>query len=62
MYSRDLLIDEIDKLPEELLPEVLDFIKFLEAKENLASASQSLSEKTFKKIWDNNEDAIYDSL
>ena len=31
MYGRDLLIDEIDKLPEELLPEVLDFIKFLEA-------------------------------
>ena len=62
MYSRDLLIDEIDKLPEELLPEVLDFIKFLEAKENLASASQSLSEKTFEKIWDNSEDAVYDSL
>ena len=62
MYGRDLLIDEINKLPEELLPEVLDFIKFLEAKENLASASQSLSEKTFEKIWDNNEDAIYDSL
>ncbi len=62
MYGRDLLINEIDKLPEELLPEVLDFIKFLEAKENLASVSQSLSEKTFEKIWDNNEDAIYDSL
>ncbi|MCL4498156.1 MAG: DUF2281 domain-containing protein [Deltaproteobacteria bacterium] len=62
MYGRDLLINEIDKLPEELLPEVLDFIKFLEAKENLASASQSLSEKSFEKIWDNNEDAVYDSL
>jgi hypothetical protein len=62
MYGRDLLINEIDKLPEELLPEVLDFIKFLEAKENLASASQSLSEKSFENIWDNNEDAVYDSL
>ena len=62
MYGRDLLINEIDKLPEELLPEVLDFIKFLEAKENLASASQSLSEKSFENIWNNNEDAVYDSL
>ncbi len=62
MYGRDLLINEIDKLPEELLPEVLDFIKLLESKENLASASQFLSEKTFEKIWDNSEDAIYDSL
>ena len=62
MYDRDLLINEIDKLPEELLPEVLDFIKLLESKENIAFASQFLSEKTFEKIWDNSEDAIYDSL
>ena len=62
MYGRDLLMNEIDKLPEELLPEVLDFIKLLESKENMVSASQFLSEKTFEKIWDNSEDAIYDSL
>lgn len=62
MSSRDLIINEIDRLPEELLPEVFDFIKFLEAKENLASASQILSEKAFEKIWDNNEDAVYDGL
>ncbi|MCL4322668.1 MAG: DUF2281 domain-containing protein [Deltaproteobacteria bacterium] len=62
MYGRDLLINEIDKLPEELLPEVLDFIKLLESRENIASTSQFLSEKAFEKIWDNSEDAIYDSL
>ncbi|MCL4428262.1 MAG: DUF2281 domain-containing protein [Deltaproteobacteria bacterium] len=62
MSGRDLIINEIDRLPEDLLPEVFDFIKFLEAKENLASASQFLSEKAFEKIWDNNEDAVYDGL
>ena len=62
MSNRDLIINEIDRLSEDLLPEVFDFIKFLEVKENIASTSQILSEKTFEKIWDNNEDAVYDSL
>jgi len=63
MSGRDLIIDEIDRLPEELLPEILDFIKFLEVKEeNTIHSSQVLSERIFKKIWDNAEDAAYDAL
>lgn len=62
MFSRNIIINEIDKLPEDLLPEVFDFIKFLEAKENTTFSSQVLSEKAFGKIWDNDEDAAYDSL
>ncbi len=37
---------ETEKLPESLL----------------AKASQELSDASFKKIWDNKEDAGYDSL
>ncbi len=63
MSGRDLIIDEVDKLPEELFPELLDFIKFLEVKEeNTIHSSQVLSERIFEKIWDNTEDAAYDAL
>ena len=63
MSGRDLIIDEIDRLPEELLPEILDFIKFLEVKEeHTIHSSQVLSERIFEKIWDNAEDAAYDAL
>ena len=56
---------EIEKLPENLLAEVFDFIQFLEMKKEknlLAKASQKLSTASFEKIWDNKEDAVYDSL
>ncbi len=63
MSGRDLIINEIDRLPEELLPEILDFIEFLEVKEeNTIHSSQVLSEIIFEKIWDNAEDAAYDAL
>ncbi len=51
--------------PENLLPEVFDFIQFLEAKEErtlLVKASQELSSPVFEKIWNNDQDAVYDSL
>lgn len=56
---------EIEKLPENLLAEVFDFIQFLEIKKEsnlLAKASQKLSTASFEKIWDSKEDAVYDSL
>jgi hypothetical protein len=65
MSVKDMIKDEIEKLPDNLLSEVLDFIKFVEAKKErtlLAKASQKLSMPSFEKIWDNDEDSIYDSL
>jgi hypothetical protein len=56
---------EVDKLPDDILPQVLDFIIFLETRSEsrlLAKASQELSSVSFEKIWDNEEDAVYDSL
>ncbi len=65
MSVKELIKSEIEKLPENLLEEVFDFIQFLEIKEEktlLVKAAQELSRSSFKKIWDNEEDAVYDSL
>ncbi len=65
MSVKDLIKNEIEKLPENLLEEVFDFIRFLEIKREknlLTKASQKLSVTTFEKVWDNEEDAVYDSL
>ncbi len=65
MSIKEMLKDEIDKLPEDILSEVLDFVKFLELskeKKLLIKASQELSMASFNRIWDNDEDSIYDDL
>jgi len=65
MSVKEMIKKEIDKLPENLLPEVFDFIQFLESKRErivIARASQDLSAASFRKIWDNEEDAVYDNL
>ncbi len=65
MSVKDMIKNELDKLPENLLAEVFDFIQFLETKKErtlLAKASQELSSPVFEKIWNNDEDAVYDSL
>lgn len=65
MSVKELIINEIDRLPENVLVEVYDFIQFLEVKKRrnlLAKASQELPAPSFQKIWDNEEDAVYDNL
>lgn len=65
MTVKEMIKTEIEKLPENLLAEVFDFIQFLEIKREknlIAKASQKLSTASFEKIWDNKEDAVYDSL
>ncbi len=65
MSVKELIKNEIEKLPENLLQEVFDFIRFLETKREkslLVKASQELSLTSFEKVWDNEEDAVYDSL
>jgi len=65
MSVKEMIKNEIDKLPESLLHEVLDFIQFLEIKREkmlLVKASQEMSLPSFERVWDNEEDAVYDSL
>jgi hypothetical protein len=65
MTVKEIIKKEIDRLPENLLSEVFDFIQFLESKRGksiLTKTSQDLSASAFQNIWDNEEDAIYDNL
>jgi hypothetical protein len=65
MSLKEEIKREIDKLPESLLAEVYDFIYFLDGKKDrdgLMKDYQELSETSFRKIWDNEEDSIYDNL
>ena len=65
MTVKEMIKKEIDKLPESMLIEIYDFVRFLETKkerELLTKASQKMSETSFEKIWDNEEDCAYDKL
>lgn len=65
MIIKELIKKEIDKLPEDILAEVFDFIQFLESRKGrglLAKSFQELSIPTFQRIWDNEEDAVYDTV
>jgi hypothetical protein len=60
-----ILISKIRVLPPERLMEVEDFIDFLRQTSDdrqLRLAAAQLSEEAFAKVWDNPEDAEYDSL
>ncbi len=65
MLDKELIKKEIDKLSEDILTEVFDFIQFLERRRErdlLVRSSQELSATSFQKIWDNEEDAVYDTV
>ena len=65
MLVKELIKKEIDKLPEDILIEVFDFIQFLERKRErdlLVRSSQELSTASFQRIWDNEEDSVYDTV
>jgi hypothetical protein len=65
MLNKERIKKEIDNLPEDVLAEVFDFIQFLESRREgklLAEFSQELSAASFQKVWDNEEDAVYDTI
>ena len=65
MTVKDMIKSEIDRLPDNLLVELYDYILFLETKKEkalLTKASQEMSEAAFEKIWVKEEDAAYDTL
>ncbi len=59
------LIEKLNSLPTERISEVEDFIDFLKHREagyQLTRSASKTAEQSFNKIWDNPDDAIYDSL
>ena len=63
--SDQTLIEKIQTLPPKRIEEVEDFVDFLKTRDQdraLVDAAGRLSEKAFRKVWDNPDDAEYDRL
>ena len=56
------LIEKIRNLLPERIAEVEDFIDFIAQRDErrLVKAAAKLSEDAFSKVWDNEEDSVYD--
>ena len=57
--------EKLERLSPERLAEVEDFIDFLQQRDqgaHLIRAYGQASEKAFDRVWDNDQDAIYDTL
>lgn len=63
-HIRDL-IHKLESLSPERIAEVEDFIDFLQQRERddqLTCAAMNTAEPSLRKVWDNPDDAVYDSL
>ncbi len=59
------MVEKLEHLSPNRLSEVADFIDFLQQRdqdEQLKQDYTQASETSFNKVWDNEEDAIYDTL
>lgn len=59
------LIEKLERLSQARLSEVADFVDFLQQREREETLLHDLAHSSsvaFGKVWDNDEDAIYDSL
>lgn len=59
------VLEKLEHLTPARLAEVEDFIDFLQQRDQsdrLRKDFTQASESAFNKVWDNDEDAIYDSL
>ncbi len=60
----EILIEKIKHLPSQRPAEVENFADFLAQKDEteLVRSAMKMSEKSFEKVWDNEEDAVYDEI
>ena len=59
------MVDKLEHLTLKRLAEIADFIDFLQQRDQEKQLRQSYTQASvdsFDKVWDNEEDAIYDSL
>lgn len=64
-YQMRTLLDKLDQLPPERVAEVEDFVDFLQHKDqdrHLTRVITKAAEPSFQKVWDNPDDAVYDTL
>ena len=62
--QNEKLIEKIKNLPPERIAEVEDFVDFIAQRDErrLVQAATKLSEDSFREVWDNEEDSVYDQL
>lgn len=60
----ETLVEKIKQLSPPKIAEVENFVDFLYQKEEqkLVHSAMKPSENSFQKVWDNDEDSIYDEL
>lgn len=59
------MVEKLEQLSPDRLVEVEDFIDFLQQRDTdrlLRRGFAQASESAFRAVWDNDDDAIYDSL
>jgi hypothetical protein len=59
------LIEKLEQLPPQRRAEVEDFIDFLRSREEAGGLTRDATDAatpSFAKVWDNDEDAVYDRL
>lgn len=62
--QNEKLIEKIKNLSPERVAEVEDFVDFIAQRDErrLVQAATKLSEDSFREVWDNEEDSVYDQL
>ena len=66
MSTAEQIMREIQKLPEPLAREVLDFIEYIELKhglkDRLTEELKQAQSSTMQHIWDNPEDEVWNDM
>ena len=63
--DKQIILSKLDALPPNQLKEVEEFIDFLcykNEQHSLTQEAMKLSEPAFRRVWDNEEDSVYDQL
>jgi hypothetical protein len=63
--SEQILMEKIRQLPPQGVAEVEDFVEFLRLRSTeraLVQAAAQTAAPSFAAVWDNDDDAAYDSL
>ncbi len=66
MSTTEQIMREIQKLPEPLVQEVLDFIGFIELKhgikDRIAEELKPAQNPAMEHVWDNSEDEVWNDM
>ena len=63
--NEKVILEKLKSLPPERVAEVEDFVDFLRARNEDHSATRAASraaEPAFSRVWENEDDAVYDTL